>query len=102
MKTTIVSSAALLTSPWSSVHHMPLPGPSGLAQDLMRSYRLIERLRQSHQAEGSAEEWQSVLQIITDAAAARARANSSYIENIRQFAAGKTYLIDNGLCHEER
>ncbi|MEV7952880.1 hypothetical protein [Streptomyces sp. NPDC088141] len=34
------------------------------------------------------------------AAAARARTSSSYIEKVRQLTADKTYLIDNGLCHE--
>lgn len=100
MKIAVVSSTALLTTPWGSLHHMPRPAPSDLAQDLVRSYRLIGRLQQAHQAEGSAEEWQSVMRIITDAAAARARTSSSYIEKIRQVAADKTYLIDNGLCHE--
>ena len=102
MKIAVVSSTALLTTPWSSLHHMPLPAPSDLAQDLVGSYRLIGRLQQAHQAEGSAEEWQSAMRIITDAAAARARTSSSYIEKIRQLAADKTYLIDNGLCHEEQ
>lgn len=101
MKIAVVSSDALLTTPWSSLHHMPLPAPSDLAQDLVRSYRLLKRLQQSHQAEGSAEEWQSAMRIIADAAAARAKTSSSYIEKIRQLAADKTYLIDNGLCHEE-
>ncbi|MGW0537605.1 hypothetical protein [Streptomyces sp. NPDC003032] len=41
------------------------------------------------------------MRIITDAAAARARTSSGYIERIRKFAAGKTYLIDNGLYHED-
>ncbi|MFE5859764.1 hypothetical protein [Streptomyces virginiae] len=100
MKIAVVSSTALLTTPWRSLHHMPLPGPSDLAQDLVRSYRLLKRLQQSHQVEGSEGEWQSALRIITDAAAARARINSSYIEKIRQLAADKTYLIDNGLCRE--
>ncbi|MFC4506679.1 MULTISPECIES: hypothetical protein [Streptomyces] len=100
MKIAVVSSTALLTTPWGSLHHMPLPAPSDLAQDLVRSYRLIGRLQQAHQAEGSAEEWQSVMRTITDAAAARARTSSSYIEKTRQVAADKTYLIDNGLCHE--
>lgn len=99
MKIAIVSSAALLTTPWSSLHHMPLPPPSALAQDLVRSYRLLKRLRQSCQAEGSEEEWQSAMRIITDASAARARTSSSYIEKIRQLRADRTYLIDNGLCH---
>lgn len=40
------------------------------------------------------------MRIITDAAAARGRASSSYIEKIRQLAADKTYLIDNGLYQE--
>ncbi|MGW3974243.1 hypothetical protein ACWEFD_33740 [Streptomyces ardesiacus] len=102
MKIAVVSSTALLTTPWSSIHHMPLPAPSDLAQDLVRSYRLIGRLQQAHQTEGSAEEWQSAMRIITDAAAARVRTSSSYIEKVRQFAADKTHLIDNGLCHEEQ
>lgn len=102
MKIALVSSTALLTTPWGSLHHMPIPAPSELAQDLVRSYRLIGRLQQVHQTEGSAEEWQSARRIITDAAAARARTSSSYIEKIRQLAADKRYLIDNGLCHEER
>ncbi|MFG3403673.1 hypothetical protein [Streptomyces sp. NPDC048142] len=101
MKIAVVGSAALLTTPWSSLHHMPLPAPSDLAQDLVRSYRLLKRIQKSYQEEGSAEEWQSVMRIITDAAAARARTSSSYIEKIRQLAADKTYLIDNGLCHED-
>ncbi|MGW6605854.1 hypothetical protein [Streptomyces sp. NPDC055036] len=101
MKVAVVCSAALLTAPWSSLHHMPLPAPSDLAQDLVRSYRLLKRLQQSYQAEGSAEEWQSAMRIITDAAAARARISSSYIEKVRQLTADKTYLIDNGLCHEK-
>ncbi|WP_405824135.1 hypothetical protein OG705_28950 [Streptomyces sp. NBC_00838] len=101
MKVAFVSLAALLTTPWSSLHHMPLPAPSDLAQDLVRSYRLLKRLQQSNQAVGSAEEWQSALRIITDAAATRARTSSSYIEKIRQFAADKAYLIDNGLCYED-
>ncbi|WP_434598154.1 hypothetical protein [Streptomyces sp. A5-4] len=41
------------------------------------------------------------MRIITGAAAARARISSSYIEKIRELAADKTYLIDNGLCHED-
>ncbi len=73
MKIAVVSSTALLTTPWGSLHHMPLPAPSALAQGLVSSYRLIGRLQQAHQAEGSAEEWQSVMRIITHAAAARAR-----------------------------
>lgn len=102
MKIAVASSTTLLTTPWSSLHHMPLPAPSDLAQDLVRSYRLIGRLQQAHQAEGTAEEWQFAMRIITDAAAARARTSSSYIEKIRQRAADKTYLIGNGLCHEEQ
>ncbi|MFC8125452.1 hypothetical protein [Streptomyces sp. NPDC057302] len=101
MKIAIVGSTALLTTPWSSLHHMPLPAPSVLAQDLVRSYRLIGRLQQAHQTEGSAEEWQSAMRIITEAAAARVRASSSYTEKIPQLAADKTYLIDNGLYHED-
>ncbi|MFJ8027830.1 hypothetical protein [Streptomyces sp. NPDC096311] len=102
MKIAVVSSTALLTTSWSSLHHMLLPAPSDLAQDLVRSYRLIGRLQQAHQPEGSAEEWQSAMRIITGAAATRARTSSSHIERIRQLAADKTYLIDNGLCHEEQ
>lgn len=102
MKIAVVSSDALLTTPWCSLHHMPLPAPSDLAQDLVRSYRLLKRLQQVHQAEGSAEEWQSAMRIIAAAAAARARTSSSYIEKIRQLTADKTYLIDNGLCHDEQ
>ncbi|MFE6939582.1 hypothetical protein [Streptomyces chartreusis] len=102
MKIAVVSSTVLLTTPWSSLHHTPLPAPSDLAQDLVRSYRLIERLQQSHREEGSVEEWQSAMRIITDAAAARAKTRSSYTEKIRQLAADKTYLIHNGLCHEEQ
>lgn len=75
---------------------------SNVPQGLVLSYRLIGRLQQAHQAEGSAEEWQSAMRIITDAAAVRARTSSSFIEKIRQLAADKTYLIDNGLCHEEQ
>ncbi|MDX3020020.1 hypothetical protein [Streptomyces acidiscabies] len=102
MKIAVVSSTALLATPWSSLHHMPLPAPSDLAQDLVRSYRLIGLLQQAHPTEGSPEEWQSAMRIITDAASARAKASSGHIEKIRQLAADKTYLIDNGLCHEEQ
>ncbi|WP_327357757.1 hypothetical protein [Streptomyces sp. NBC_01304] len=102
VKTVVVSSAELLTAPWSSLHHMPLPAPSDLAQDLVRSHRLIGRLQQAHETEGSAEEWQSAMRIITDTAAARARTRSSHTEKIRQLAADKKYLIDNGLCQQER
>ncbi|NEA15431.1 hypothetical protein [Streptomyces halstedii] len=101
MKIAIVISAALVTTPWNSLHHMPLPAPNDLAQDLVRSHRLLERLQQTHRAEGTADEWQSAMRIVTDAAAVRARTNSSYLVKIRQLAADKTYLIDNGLCHED-
>ncbi|MBK3583336.1 hypothetical protein JHN49_06230 [Streptomyces sp. MBT57] len=101
MKIAAVRSSALLTTPWSSLHHMPLPAPSDLARDLVRSNRLLKRLQQSKKAEGSAQEWQSAMRIITDAAAARVRASSSYVEKARQLTADKTYLIDNGLCHED-
>ncbi|MFJ5071722.1 hypothetical protein ACIQC7_35430 [Kitasatospora sp. NPDC088556] len=101
MKIAVVSSAELLTTPWSSLHHMPLPAPSDLARDLVRSHRLLKRLQQAHQTEGTAHEWQSAMRIVTGAAAARAKSNSSYLVKIRQLAADKTYLIDNGLCHED-
>ncbi|MFK0179592.1 hypothetical protein ACIQVR_26900 [Streptomyces xanthochromogenes] len=101
MKIAIVSSAALLTTPWNSLHHMPLPGPSDLAQDLVRSHRLLNRLQQTHRTEATADEWQSAMRIITDAAAARAGTSSRYLVKIRQLAADRAYLIDNGLCHED-
>ncbi|MCM2392605.1 hypothetical protein [Streptomyces albipurpureus] len=101
MKIAVVSSAALLTRPWNSLHHMPLPAPSDLVQDLVRSHRLLKRLQQSYQAEGTTDEWQSAMRIVTDAAAARARTSSSHIVKIRQLVADKTYLIGNGLCHED-
>ncbi|MFD8609500.1 hypothetical protein [Streptomyces sp. NPDC059631] len=101
MQIAVVRSTALLTAPWSSLHHLPLPAPSDLAQDLVRSHHLIRRLEREHRAEGSAEEWKSAMRIIADAVEVRARTSSSYIEKIRQLASDKAYLIDNGLCRED-
>ncbi|MBD0733988.1 hypothetical protein [Streptomyces sp. CBMA29] len=76
MRTVTVSSAELRSGPWSAERFVP-GEVSDEAQQLVAAYRLANRLRDAHGADGTDEEWAALLDPIRAAAEKRTRKGNS-------------------------